>query len=73
MLKIKILFKNGHTGYYKLIGEEMTKDELKEFDAMISKIMRDTSKGSIQFVEIKTGYLTRIDIQEIVTFGTSIY
>ena len=70
MLEIKIVFKSGHVGIYKLTGEELTNKELEEFEEIIINAIKEKATGTFKLKDKESGYKTIINIQEVATFGT---
>jgi hypothetical protein len=73
MLEIKIIFKNGHIGYFTGATEEEPNEEnVLKLRELIRNAKQKEMRGSFELKELKTGYLTVIDVQEVATFGTRI-
>ncbi|MFW2490741.1 hypothetical protein [Clostridium chromiireducens] len=71
MLEIKILFKSGYIGYFTPINEDdPTEESIFRLRELISTAKKQLMRGSFELKELKTDYITVIDVQEIVTFGT---
>lgn len=73
MLEVKIVFKSGHIGYYTGAGEEEpTEENVLKLRELIRSAKQKEMRGSFELKELKTGYLTVIDVQEVAAFGTRI-
>jgi|GEM_PF-2622635 len=73
MLEIKILFKSGYIGYFTPINEEEpTEESIFKLRELISTAKKQLMRGSFELKELKTDYITVIDVQEIAAFGTKL-
>lgn len=73
MLEIKIVFKSGHIGYFTgATEEEPTEENVLKLRELIRNAKQKEMRGSFELKELKTGYFTVIDVQEVATFGTRI-
>jgi len=71
MLEIKIVFKSGYIGYFTSASEEEpTEESVLKLRELIRNAKQQDMRGSFELKELKTGYLTVIDVQEVATFGT---
>lgn len=71
MLEIKILFKSGCIGYFtSATDEEPTEENIAKLRELIRNAKQQAMRGSFELKELKTDYLTVIDVQEVATFGT---
>lgn len=71
MLEIKIVFKSGYIGYFTPAnGEEPTEASVLKLKELISNAKQQAMRGTFELKELKTNYLTLIDIQEVASFGT---
>jgi hypothetical protein len=71
MLEIKIVFKSGYVGYFTSAKEEEPSEEsVLKLRELISNAKQQAMRGSFELEELKTGYLTIIDVQEVAAFGT---
>jgi hypothetical protein len=73
MLEIKIVFKSGHIGYFTSVNEEEpTEETIGKLRELIRNAKQQSMIGSFELRELKNGYLTVIDIQEVASFGTKL-
>lgn len=71
MLEIKILFKSGYIGYFtSATDEEPTEENIAKLRELIRNAKQQSMRGSFELKELKTDYLTVIDVQEVAAFGT---
>jgi len=67
MLEIKIVFKSGYIGYFTSASEEEpTEESVLKLRELIRNAKQQDMRGSFELKELKTGYLTVIDVQEVV-------
>lgn len=73
MLEIKIVFKSGHIGYFTSVNEEEpTEETIGKLRELIRNAKQQAMIGSFELRELKTGYYTVIDVQEVASFGTKL-
>lgn len=69
MIEIKIRFKSGDVGYFKL--PEGKKSNMKVYLSGLQKVMRNECVGYITLIDLVENKETIIALQEIVSFGYS--
>jgi hypothetical protein len=73
MLEIKIVFKSGYIGYFTSASEEEpTEESIGKLRELIRNAKQQAMRGSFELKELKTDYLTVIDVEEVASFGTKL-
>lgn len=71
MLEVKIVFKSGYIGYFTSASEKVpTEENIAKLRELVSNAKQKEMRGTFELKELKTGYLTLIDVQEVASFGT---
>ena len=70
MIEIKIRFKNGDIGYFKL-KNEIQEAEMEAYFDFLGDRFKNESVGAIELIDLADNKRTYVNIREICSFGYS--
>lgn len=65
ILEIRVLFKSGTEKEYCIKDEDIDYEKVKGFKDFISKTIKHEAVGTIELIDLKTGFETLVNVSDI--------